>query len=80
MGVPVLVVYWGQLADMLASVLIIAISTLLLVYWFRYTCLLLLRARAAQTEAPASLPDARWGLDGIREKMRDDENACQHIG
>jgi len=55
---------------MLASVLIIAISALLLIYWFRYTCLLLLRARAEQTEALASPPDVRLGMAGIREKLK----------
>jgi class 3 adenylate cyclase len=55
---------------MLASVLIIAISALLLIYWFRYTCLLLLRARAEQTEALASPPDVSLGMAGIREKLK----------
>jgi hypothetical protein len=55
---------------MLASVLIIAISALLLIYWFRYTCLLLLRARAEQTEALAPIPDVSLGMAGIREKLK----------
>lgn len=55
---------------MLASVLIIAISALLLIYWFRYTCLLLLRARAEQTQALALPPDVRLGMAGIREKLK----------
>lgn len=55
---------------MLASVLIIAISALLLIYWFRYTCLLLLRARAEQTEALAPISDVRLGMAGIREKLK----------
>jgi hypothetical protein len=33
---------------MIASVLIIAFSLVLFVYWFRYSCLLLLRSRADQ--------------------------------
>jgi hypothetical protein len=55
---------------MLASVLIIAISALLLIYWFRYTCLLLLRARAEQTEALAPSPDVSLGMAGIRDKLK----------
>ena len=33
---------------MFASILIILISVVLLVYWFRYSCMLLLRAYAKQ--------------------------------
>lgn len=39
---------------MLASVLIIAFSLVLFVYWFRYSCILLLRSRADQPTAAAS--------------------------
>jgi hypothetical protein len=36
---------------MLASVVIIVVSTVLLVYWFRYSCLLLLRNQAERSAA-----------------------------
>jgi hypothetical protein len=39
---------------MLASVLIIAFSLVLFVYWFRYSCILLLRSQAQQTDAAAA--------------------------
>ena len=39
---------------MIASVLIIAFSLVLFVYWFRYSCILLLRSRADQPAATAS--------------------------
>lgn len=39
---------------MFASVLIIAVSSVLLVYWFRYSCLLLLR-NGAEEATPLSL-------------------------
>jgi hypothetical protein len=44
---------------MLVSVLITIVSVVLLGYWFRYTCILLLRSNAVQT-APSSesIPDA----------------------
>ena len=36
---------------MLASILIMAVSAALLLYWFRYTCLLILRTRTAKDYA-----------------------------
>jgi hypothetical protein len=42
---------------MVASVSILAVSTVLLVYWFRYTCLLILRTQPAR-DFSASLAEA----------------------
>jgi len=39
---------------MLASVLIIGFSLILLVYWFRYTCILLLRNSGTEKQLPAA--------------------------
>jgi hypothetical protein len=51
---------------MLASILIIAVSIVLLVYWFRYTCLLLLRdSRALQS-------DARFSFGAVRERLQNE--------
>jgi hypothetical protein len=36
---------------MWVNVLFIAVSTVLLVYWFRYTCLLILSVRCSQNYA-----------------------------
>ncbi len=36
---------------MIASLLIIVVSTVLLIYWFRYTCLLMLRTQTARDYA-----------------------------
>ena len=44
----------GSIATMLASVLIIAFSLVLFVYWFRYSCILLLRDQAEQPAAAAA--------------------------
>jgi hypothetical protein len=44
---------------MLVSLLITIVSVVLLGYWFRYTCILLLRSKGAQTAVNAeSKPDA----------------------
>ena len=55
---------------MLSGVLIITVSVALLIYWFRYSCLLLLRARAERLAAAAELPDSRFGLAAIQERLR----------
>ena len=39
---------------MLTSVLIIAVSFVLLVYWFRYSCILLLRNAASEVAVDVS--------------------------
>lgn len=54
---------------MAASIMIIAFSLVLLAYWFRYTCLLLLRnaQQDAGTGAPA---DARLGYQQVAEQLR----------
>ena len=56
---------------MLASVLIIAVSLVLFVYWFRYTCLLLLNSDAVSERAGIvaranrlTFPDVRTALQG----------------
>jgi hypothetical protein len=51
---------------MLASILIIAVSLVLLVYWFRYTCILLLR----NSEAVAPQADARFNFGAVREQLQ----------
>jgi hypothetical protein len=51
---------------MLASVVIIAISTVLLVYWFRYSCLLLLRGQAER----AATAETRFSAADVLEKLQ----------
>ena len=55
---------------MLASVFIIAISTVLLVYWFRYSCLLVLRSHAEAATAEARQAGAAKIERAIREGAR----------
>jgi hypothetical protein len=57
---------------MLPSILIIGISLALLVYWFRYSCLLLLRARAEMLASTASHPDPRFGFAAVYEPLREE--------
>jgi hypothetical protein len=52
---------------MVASVLIIVISIALFGYWFRYSCLLLIRNSTAISLAPA---DPRFHLAQVQEDLR----------
>lgn len=54
---------------MLASFLIIGFSLILFVYWFRYSCILLLRNYSAD-ESPADTPaDSRFSFAQVRERL-----------
>jgi hypothetical protein len=52
---------------MFASVLIIAFSLVLFVYWFRYSCILLLRSRADQSFADTS---ERFNYANVQQGLR----------
>src|SRR5262245_49156911 len=52
---------------MFASILIISISLVLLVYWFRYSCILLLRGYAEQSAAPAG--DNRFNFGATKSGL-----------
>ena len=51
---------------MIASVLIITFSLVLLIYWFRYSCLLLLRSRADQPAVAAE----RFGYGSVQQGLK----------
>ncbi len=55
---------------MLASILIIAFSVVLFVYWFRYSCILLLRNAAEQVAAPVSERDTRFGCSEVLVRLK----------
>lgn len=57
---------------MLASILIIGFSLVLLVYWFRYCCILVLRNSQEQLAAVAA-PDTRFGVAGVIERLGTEE-------
>lgn len=52
---------------MAASILIIVVSATLLIYWFRYTCLLMLRVRTNQSYAADVAAANSLTFAGIRE-------------
>jgi hypothetical protein len=52
---------------MFASALIIGFSLILLIYWFRYSCLLLLRNRAEL--AATAAPDPRFSFGEVQRRL-----------
>lgn len=52
---------------MFASILIISISVVLLAYWFRYSCILLLRNQPAQDHAAAS--DGQFSFGAAHKRL-----------
>src|SRR5579872_2463491 len=57
---------------MLASVLIIGFSLILLVYWFRYSCILLLRSFSEQ-QMPARSEDNRFSFAKVQEQLKSEQ-------
>jgi hypothetical protein len=57
---------------MIASVLIIVFSAVLLVYWFRYSCLLLLRNSTGQADAFS--PDERFSIGKVLECVHTEQH------
>jgi hypothetical protein len=55
---------------MITSLLIIAFSVILLVYWFRYCCILLIRTHAEQQMAVAPAYEAQFSFNHVRERLR----------
>jgi len=54
---------------MIASFLIIGFSLGLLAYWFRYTCVLLLRSFAEQPSLISSIGDQRFGFSEVQRQL-----------
>jgi hypothetical protein len=55
---------------MIASFLIIGFSLLLLLYWFRYSCILLLRAHAEQAASTSAVPDIRFCFADVQARLK----------
>ena len=53
---------------MLASILIIVCSLVLLIYWFRYSCLLLIRSHQVALEPPPAA--SRFGLYEVQSGLK----------
>ena len=58
---------------MVASILIIAFSLALFVYWFRYCCMLLLRNSREQFAASPAPMDNRFSVADVMERLRSQE-------
>jgi hypothetical protein len=58
---------------MLASILIITFSLALLVYWFRYSCILLLRNCSELADSSTAALDTRFRIGEIQERLRNAE-------
>jgi hypothetical protein len=54
---------------MITSVFIIAISVVLLGYWLRYSCLILLRSTQEHVEMP-TLADDRFSVSSVMERLK----------
>jgi hypothetical protein len=54
---------------MIASILIIAFSVVMFVYWFRYSCILLLRGAAEQADLSAA-QDKRFSVLEVLESLK----------
>src|SRR5260370_20163004 len=54
---------------MITSVFIIAISVILLVYWLRYSCVMLLRSAQERT-AVSPVADESFSISSVRERLR----------
>ena len=55
---------------MVAGILIIASSLALFVYWFRYSCILILQNRSEVAEASAAVLDSRFSFAEVRERLK----------
>ena len=62
---------------MIASLLIIVVSTVLLIYWFRYTCLLILRTPTARDYASGLAAANRLMYPDVEGRLLQDAPAAE---
>jgi len=55
---------------MIGSILVLAVSLILFLYWFRYTCLLILSARPAKDYAGQVAQANQLGFPAVRDELR----------
>ena len=55
---------------MLAGILIIASSLALFLYWFRYSCVLILRNRCEAAQSSTAVLDGRFSFAEVRERLK----------
>src|SRR5947209_20555705 len=60
-------------SEMLASILIICFSLVMVVYWFRYCCALVLRNSQEQLDALPAISDSRFDVAGVIERLQTEE-------
>ena len=58
---------------MLAGILIITFSLALLIYWFRYSCILILRTQAEEFVPAPESADARFSVSQVRESLKHED-------
>jgi hypothetical protein len=58
---------------MLAGILIIAFSFALLIYWFRYSCILILRNQEVATQPAPDVVDSRFTFVQVRDQIESAE-------
>jgi len=58
---------------MLASLLIIGFSAILFVYWFRYSCILLIRTAAEELEPAEAGADTRFSVADAQARLKTSE-------
>ena len=58
---------------MITSVLIIAISAILFVYWLRYSCVLLLRSARERAEE-CQVADDRFSVSCVQERLKTEDD------
>ncbi len=64
---------------MISSGLIIAISALLLAYWFRYTCLLILCTKTSRNHAAAVAVKHKLAYETVRDKLSEGRNGLDPL-
>lgn len=57
---------------MLTGILIIALSSALFIYWFRYSCILILRNRSELASTTSPIADTRFGFTEVLERLKSD--------
>ena len=55
---------------MISSFLIIGFSLLLLLYWFRYSCILLLRAHAERAASAYAVSDIKFCFEEVQARLK----------
>jgi hypothetical protein len=58
---------------MVTGIFIIAFSLALLIYWFRYSCILILRNQAAEVAPVAEAADVRFSFSQVKESLKGED-------